>query len=156
MIAGANTARMFAALSATNEAILYAKSSDELYQQVCQAAFSSGDFLAAAILLLDPETSTLRFTAGAGKHVGQLRDTVISVVETTPCGMGLSGEAFRDQRPCISNDFLNDERSLAWREKAREAGIGAAAALPLIRDSRSVGVLVVYLREAGALDEEIV
>jgi diguanylate cyclase (GGDEF)-like protein len=147
---------MFAALSATNEAILYAKSPDELYRQVCQAAFSSGDFLITAVLLLDPETGTLRFAAGAGEHVDRLRGTVISVAATTPHGLGLSGEAFRDQKPCVSNDFLNDERSLAWRARAREAQIGAAAALPLTRGGRSVGVLIVYLREAGALSEEIV
>ena len=35
-------ARTFAALSAINEAILYAKSPDELYQKVCDAGFSSG------------------------------------------------------------------------------------------------------------------
>ena len=39
-------ARTFAALNATNEAILYAKSPEELYAKVCEAAFSSGDFLA--------------------------------------------------------------------------------------------------------------
>jgi hypothetical protein len=53
-----NIARTFAALSATNEAILYAKSPEELYWQVCEAAFSSGDFLAAAI-----------FFAGAGEQI---------------------------------------------------------------------------------------
>jgi diguanylate cyclase (GGDEF)-like protein len=147
---------MFAALSATNEAILYAKSPDELYQQVCEAAFSSGDFLATAILLLDPATSTLRFTAGTGEDVDRLRETVISVADTAPHGLGITGQAFREQRPCISNNFLNDERSRARRENAGDAGIGAAAALPLTRDGRSVGVLVVYLREAGALDDQIV
>ncbi|TDM75629.1 hypothetical protein CEE97_10995, partial [Lactobacillus crispatus] len=38
--------RTFAALNATNEAILYAKSPEELYGKVCEAAFSSGSFLA--------------------------------------------------------------------------------------------------------------
>ena len=33
-----NFARTFAALSATNEAILYAKSPEELYEKVCEAA----------------------------------------------------------------------------------------------------------------------
>ena len=60
-------ARTFAALNATNEAILYAKSPEELYEKVCEAAFSSGDFLAAAIFLLDPETNLLRFAAGCGE-----------------------------------------------------------------------------------------
>lgn len=46
-------ARTFAALSAINEAILYAKSPDELYQKVCDAGFSSGDFLAVTVFWRD-------------------------------------------------------------------------------------------------------
>jgi diguanylate cyclase (GGDEF)-like protein len=153
MSAGKYTERMFAALSATNEAILYAKSQQDLFDQVCEAAFSGGEFLAAAILLLDPKTNTLKFAAGVGRHVEQLRETVISVAETTPHGLGLSGEAFRNQAACISNDFLNDDRSLAWRREARAAQVGAVAALPLTREGNAVGVMVVYLREAGSLDD---
>ena len=48
-------ARTFAALSAINEAILYAKSPDELYQKVCDAGFSSGNFLAVAVFLVGPD-----------------------------------------------------------------------------------------------------
>jgi len=59
-----NTARTLAALNATNEAILYAKSPEELYRKVCEAAFSSGDFLAATIFLHEPGTDLLRFAAG--------------------------------------------------------------------------------------------
>jgi hypothetical protein len=57
------------ALSATNEAILYAKSPEELYQQVCEAAFSSGDFLATAIFLLEPGSNMLRLAAGVGEDI---------------------------------------------------------------------------------------
>ena len=57
-------ARTFAALNATNEAILYAKSPEELYAKVCETAFSVGEFLAVAIFLLEPETNLLRFAAG--------------------------------------------------------------------------------------------
>jgi diguanylate cyclase (GGDEF)-like protein len=153
MSAGKYTERMFAALSATNEAILYAKSQQDLFDQVCEAAFSGGEFLAAAILLLDQKTNTLKFAAGVGSNVEQLRETVISVAATTPHGLGLSGEAFRNQAPCISNDFLNDDRSLAWRREARAAQIGAVAALPLTREGNAVGVMIVYLREAGSLDD---
>ena len=72
-----NIARTFAALSATNEAILYAKSPDELYRQVCDAALSSGDFLATAIFLLEPGTSMLRFAAGFGEE----REFVVSTIK---------------------------------------------------------------------------
>ncbi len=149
-------ARTFAALSAINEAILYAKSPDELYQKVCEAGFSSGDFLAVAVFLIEPDGRRLRYAAGCGEDVARLRSILITTVEGTPEGSGVGGEAFRNQRLCISNDFLNDPRSLAWREGAARAGIGAAAALPLICGGRSVGVLFVTRSEAGSLDEQMI
>src|SRR5713226_7890777 len=66
-------ARTLAALSATNEAILYAKSPGDLYRQVCEAAFSSGEFLATAVFLLEPETNMLRLAAGFGEDIIRLR-----------------------------------------------------------------------------------
>jgi diguanylate cyclase (GGDEF)-like protein len=151
-----NIARTFAALSATNEAILYAKAPEELYRQVCEAAFSSGDFLATAIFLLEPGTNRLRFATGVGDDIKRLRAIDISIVANTPEGSGVCGQAFRDQKLSISNDFLNDTRSLAWREGALDAHVGAAAALPLTCNGRSVGVLLVTLREAGSLNDQIV
>jgi diguanylate cyclase (GGDEF)-like protein len=149
-------ARTFAALSATNEAILYAKSPEELYRQVCEAAFSSGDFMATAIFLLEPGTSMLRLAAGFGEDIVRLRSIAISIVADTPEGSGVCGQAFRDQKVSISNDYLNDARSRAWRQGASDAHIGAAAALPLTCNGRSVGVLLVTRREAGSLDDQIV
>ncbi len=149
-------ARTFVALNATNEAILYAKSPEELYAKVCEAAFSVGDFLAVAVFLLDAETSLLRFAAGFGDDVPRLRSIDISIVAGTPEGSGVSGQAFRDQKICVSNDFLNDARSLPWREGAKAGRIGAAAALPLIRNGESVGVLLVSRCEPHSIDEQIV
>jgi diguanylate cyclase (GGDEF)-like protein len=149
-------ARTFAALNATNEAILYAKSPDELYAKVCEAAFSVGDFLAVAVFLLDPQTNLLRFAAGCGDDVARLRSINISVIADTPEGSGVSGRAFRDGRVCVSNDFLNDPRSLVWREGAKANHVGAAAALPLTCNGESVGVLLVSRREAHSIDGQVV
>ena len=142
-----NITRTFAALSATNEAILYAKSPEELYEQVSKAAFSSGDFLATAVFLLEAGTEMLRFAAGFGEDIKRLRRIDISIVANTPEGSGVCGQAFRDQKLCISNDFLNDPRSLAWRQGACDGHVGAAAALPLTCNGQSVGVLLVTMRE---------
>jgi diguanylate cyclase (GGDEF)-like protein len=151
-----NLARTFAALSATNEAILYAKSPEDLYRQVCEAAFSSGEFLATAVFLLEPETNLLRLATGFGEDIARLRSIDISIAAGTPEGSGVCGQAFRDRKICISNDFLNDPRSLAWRQGASAAHVGAAAALPLTCNGRSVGVLLVTRREAGSLTDQIV
>ncbi|MGY4629410.1 bifunctional diguanylate cyclase/phosphodiesterase [Bradyrhizobium sp. USDA 4486] len=149
-------ARTFAALSAINEAILYAKSPDELYQKVCDAGFSSGDFLAVAVFLVDAGGQRLRFAAGCGDDIARLRSLLITTEAGTPEGLGVGGEAFRDQKLCISNDYLNDSRSLAWRAGAASAHIGAAAALPLLCNGKSVGVLYVTRSEANSLNEQMV
>jgi diguanylate cyclase (GGDEF)-like protein len=151
-----NSARTFAALSAANEAILYAKSPQQLYRQVSEAAFSSGDFLATAVFLLEPGTDMLRFAAGFGEDIIRLCQIDISIVAGTPEGSGVCGQAFRDQKVIISNDFLNDTRSLAWRPGAREGQVGAAAALPLTCNGRSVGVLLVTRRDPGSLNHQVV
>jgi diguanylate cyclase (GGDEF)-like protein len=149
-------ARTFAALNATNEAILYAKSPEELYGKVCEAAFSSGDFMATAVFLAERETGLLKCAAGFGDDLARLRSIDISIVANTPEGSGVCGQAFRDQRACVSNNFLNDARSLAWRSGANDARVGAAMGLPLICDGRSVGVFLVTKREAGSLNEQTV
>src|SRR5882672_12721500 len=119
MVLETNLARRFAALSATNEAILHAKSPEELYRQVCEAAFSSGDFLATAVFLLDPGTDMLRLAVGFGEDAVRLSKIDMSIVAGLPEGSGVCGQAFRDQKVTVSNDALNDPRSLAWREGVR-------------------------------------
>jgi hypothetical protein len=81
-----NIARTFAALSATNEAILYAKSPEQLYRQVCEAAFSGGDFLATAVFLLEtgPTSSDLppglaMTSSGCAKSIFRSQQTHLRV-----------------------------------------------------------------------------
>src|ERR1700722_10944170 len=107
MLLDTTIARTLAALSATNEAILYAKSPEELYRKVCEAAFSSGDFLATAVFLLETGTDVLRLAAGFGDDITRLRSIDISIVADTPEGSGVCGQAFRDQKISVSVDFLN-------------------------------------------------
>ncbi len=151
-----DSARTLAALSVTNEAILYAKSPGELYRKVCEAAFSSGGFLAVAVFLLEETSGLLRCVEGFGEDVARLRSIEISSIAGTPQGEGVGGNAFRSKALCVSNDFLRQSHSLAWREGAAKAKVGAAAALPLICGGRSVGVLMVTRREAGSITGEIV
>ena len=85
-------ARMFAALSATNEAILRTTATDELYQQVCDAALSGGNLIGAAILLHESGTNQLKFVAGAGNNIEQLRTVQFPAAEALPAGQGIGPE----------------------------------------------------------------
>ena len=118
MILETNIARTFAALSATNEAILYAKSPEELYRQVCEAAFSSGDFLATAVFLLEPGTDMLRFAAGFGEDIERLRSIDISIVAGHARGFG--GLRTGLSRP-------EDQHQQRFPERRAFAGLAARA-----------------------------
>src|SRR4029077_14728651 len=58
--------RMFAALSATNEAIMRARSRGELFELVCEAAANGGKFTATTIALANPNSEYLDIVATAG------------------------------------------------------------------------------------------
>jgi diguanylate cyclase (GGDEF)-like protein/PAS domain S-box-containing protein len=148
--------RMLAALSATNEAIMRAASPETLYQQVCEAAVDGGKFLTAAILLPDPQSAAMTIVAVAGPHEQRLRQVRISVDASTPIGRGLVGTAFHSQTPCVSNTFLSDERTRPWHEQARQAGIASGAAMPLVRNGSTLGVLLFYSQQKHEFDDEVV
>ena len=57
---------MFAALSATNEAIMRAKSRAELFDLVCEAAAKGAKFSSTTIALVDPDSEFVRIVAGNG------------------------------------------------------------------------------------------
>lgn len=148
--------RMYAALSATNEAILRACSPEELYQKVCDAAVHGGKFISTAVILPDPDTAWVRVAACAGIEEQQLRAARISLDESQPEGRGMAGIAFRTRAPAITNDDLHDACARPRRENGLEPGICAAAAIPLLRHGRAAGVLLFYSGEKDAFDDEIV
>ena len=148
--------RMYAALSATNEAILRARLPEELYQQVCDAAVFGGKLISTSVLVPGRDGPSVEIVAIAGRGEEQLRGAHLSVDESIAEGRSLVGIAFRTLQPCVSNDYLNDERTRLWHETARAAGVMAGAAVPLVRGGRAVGVLLFYSDEKGAFDEEVV
>ncbi len=149
-------AKMFAALSATNEAILRTNSREELFQQVCEAALQSGNFNGTVVLLPEAGTGMLKAVAGAGENIGLLSQVPFSIDPAVVYGRGICGTAFRTQKICINNNLFSDKRVRSWQQDARRAGVGASAALPLIQSGTSIGVFMVTLAETDSLDDDAV
>ncbi len=147
---------MYSVLSATNEALLYARTPAELFQRVCDAAVDGHQFLTAAVATPDADTAWLRVEAASGIAASQLRAARISVDATTAEGRGLVGESWREQQPAISNHFLQDERTRPWHALAGRAGVAAGATIPIVRGREAVGVMLFYAREAEAFGADIV
>ena len=149
-------ARMFAALSATNEAIMRARTRAELFQLVCEAAVHGGRFTSTLVALAEAGSDFLRVVATAGPHAEGSKTLKLATTPAHPEGRGLSGTAFRTRRPCISNDYFVDERGAAFRQNALDSGARSCAALPLLCEGEAVGVLVFVSSEQAAFTLELV
>jgi diguanylate cyclase (GGDEF)-like protein len=155
MISEKNIARMFAALSATNAAILRATSEDELFQRVCDAAVFGGKFLGTGVLLAGQE-NRLRLVAGAGVGVDTLRGSPSSTDERSDEGRGLAASAFRTGRSFVTNDYINDDRLRRWHGEASRIGARSAAAVPIKRHGSCIGALLFYLDQPNSLGSETI
>ena len=91
--------RMFQALSATNEAIIRAKTRDELFQMVCDAAVSGARFTSTTIFLSVEGDDFFHRAAIAGTHTDKIRSRRYAKSEDRPEGRGLTGTAFRTGEP---------------------------------------------------------
>ncbi|MGY4355853.1 diguanylate cyclase (GGDEF)-like protein [Bradyrhizobium sp. i1.7.7] len=149
-------ARMYAALSATNEAILRARSRAELFDLVCEATAKGAKFTSANIALVDHDAELLRVVACYGPNADMVRNFKFSTSDQVPEGRGLTGTAFRTRQPCLSNDVLSDDRIKPWQANARRNGIGSSAALPLFNGDRVEGVFLFNSPERGTFTPEFV
>ncbi|EUB99676.1 diguanylate cyclase/phosphodiesterase with GAF sensor [Rhizobium sp. CF080] len=148
--------RMLAALNATNEAIMRAKTREQLFEFVCKAAIAGAKFTSMTIALAEPGNEFLRIAAATGPGAKVQRGQRIATSNAYPEGRGLSGIAFRAKRPCISNDYLADVQSKAFHEAVRRTGTKSGAALPLLSQNQAAGVLLFLSAEIGTFTPEFV
>lgn len=141
--------RLYAALSQINQAIVWTPAREALFAKICQVLVEHGEFRLAWIGWHDPASDELRPVAQWGDEVDYVRDLRISVSADRPEGRGPSGTAFRENRPYICNQLLDDASTQPWREKALRRGLRASAVFPIHERDRVVGVLNVYAAEAG-------
>ena len=148
--------RMYAALSATNEAIMRAKSRTELYELVCEAAAKGGRFNSASILLPRFASDRLDVIAAAGPTAANARRLNVYTTEAYPEGRGLCGTAFRTRRANVSNDFPSDPRGLAFQQVIQSDGAQSGAAFPLLVGGNAVGVMLFISSEKNTFTAEFV
>jgi diguanylate cyclase (GGDEF)-like protein len=148
-------ARVIAALSATNEAILSSSSAEEMLQKVIAAAVDDDGLLGAAIFLKANDSTLLRMEACAGPFADLVRRMHLSTDPTVPHGQGLGGIAFRSNKLCVSNDVASDPRIRPWWDEA--AGVKTCVVIPVRAGSSPVGVVYFFLGDGhGQLNEEVI
>lgn len=141
-------------LSATNEVIIRSETPTEAMQRLCQAALEHGEFLGVAVLMIGSDGG-LAYVAGAGEGVEVMKDVKISVDPESVHGQGLAGLAFRSKVASFSNDYMADPRMRPWRDVGKRYGVASAAAIPILDQDESHGVLLLYGSRIGGMTDEL-
>lgn len=147
-------ARLYEALSSTNQAITRPKPRDVLLQDICNICVTTGHATMAWIGMMEGRGIVTVAAAGRAREYLQVAD--LSFDTEDPGSGGPTGQALRTGAPYIANDFSEDPLTRPWRHHAVEFGIRACAAIPFRRGSQVVGVLKVYVDEAGFFDDQVV
>ncbi|MDY0268371.1 diguanylate cyclase domain-containing protein [Trichloromonas sp.] len=147
---------LYSALSAANQVMMRIATPQQLFEQICNIVVDYGQFQMASVARLDEDSRQLQPVARAGdagcqQYLDHIR---VSVDPDYAEGRGPTSLAIREQRTVVTNDFLRDLADSPWVVAAREAGIRASAALPILCDGRPLGALKVYADRIGYFTTE--
>lgn len=144
--------RLYAALSHTNEAIVRAKSRQQLFRDICVAAVEHGKFAAAWVGMRNAGSQRLE---PMSHHAGAAGLPIPLFGQDAADGPGAPiEEALRDNRVAVVNDIDTDARRIPARAEALRCGLLGAAALPIRFADDVIGALILYTDEAQFFDTE--
>lgn len=145
--------RLYDALSQVNQAIVWSKTREELFERVCRVLLENGRFRMAWIGWRDPATEQIVPLAVAGDVSGYIKSIKI-YADDRPEGRGPSGTAFRSGEPYICNHLLTDPNTLPWRPEIERRGFRASAVFPITEQGTVRGVMNVYSDEENFFRSE--
>ena len=134
--------RLYAFISAINQAIVHNTSQQPLFDKVCSIATEIGQFKLASIILLDKEFERLNIVSAQGnenivKVLKQLSDLnyTSTLLAATPIGRALKTEHY-----AVSNDVLNDPGMATWKDSLVQNGTNSIITLPIKKFGQTVGI----------------
>lgn len=154
-----NYLKLYSALLETNRLLLKERNVNKIYNDFCKIVVESGEFSMAWVGVPDEVTIYFKIVAYYAKDENGLnysKNIEVSYLEDIPLGRGMSGKAFRDKKPYIVNDFLEEPTMQPWRNQAKTAGFASAASFPIMYDDELYAVLSVYSTEVNYFNEDVV
>jgi len=135
--------RLYATLSQINQTIVRVSTRDELFREVCRVTIESGEFRLAWVGWHDPASGRISPVASAGGPEGFVRQRERNS-RLAGDGGCFCGRAIRDQTTIIVTELLANPALGAWRPVLEQAGLRAAAAVPIRLRGDVCGLYVVY------------
>ncbi|MGE3724381.1 MAG: PAS domain S-box protein [Candidatus Sericytochromatia bacterium] len=144
--------RVYAVLSAVNEAIVHLRSPQALFEKTCQIAIQHGGFRLAWIGQATPEGDHILPICQAGVSEGYVENLHLTLQHET----GPTSRAMLSGAHWICEDILHDPIMSPWREAALQRGYRASGSFPILVSGQVQGSLNLYAEETDFFDEELV
>ncbi len=136
-------------------AISRSKHENELFENICRIVVHHSHVKMAWIGLIDEPTGMVKTGAKYGEGIMFLEEIVVSIDENSPNGHGTVGKAVRSGKPCWNQDFLNDPLCMPWHNRSIENDIRSVASLPLKKNGKIIGVLLLASSQLNAFDSSV-
>ncbi len=140
--------RVYAVLSAINQAIVRELDTSALLVDACRIAVGKGGFLMAWIGVAPPGGGTLTIAAHAGADADTV-DVLRALIAATPAVCTFTREALATGERRVCNHIADDPAAADWRTAALTRGYQSMAALPLRTGDDVFGVFNLYSAEPG-------
>ena len=147
--------RLLRFLSEVNQHVQRRRSSQDMFDEICNAAVEFGGFHFAWVGVAEAGRGGIKPVALAACS-DACRQSVAqaSAGDHVACGMAM--QAMAEAKPAYCNELKNSECKAAWRVPLQQSGCQSAAAFPIKLQNKPFAVLVVYTGDAGFFhDKEI-
>lgn len=147
---------LYAALSATNEAMMRLHDRGQLFQRVCEVAVERAGLEFAWVGLVDPAQTCITPIARHGEDHGYIDSIRVGTDPALPEGRGPAGRLIASGQHQIVNDIDADPTLALWKKATHHAKLSALAVFPVREDGAIVATLHLYSRNSGYFSAEIV
>jgi PAS domain S-box-containing protein len=137
----------------TTDAVVGQSTRGEIEETVCTHLAESDSYSFAWVGDVDAATKTVNLRTEAGVE-GYLDGVTISVDPDDERSEGPTGRAIRTGEVQTTQNVAADARHDPWRDHVEQYGFRSSAAIPVVHEDASYGVLNVYSDRAGAFEDE--
>jgi putative nucleotidyltransferase with HDIG domain len=133
--------------------LLRCNNEDEIYKTVCDTFIEANIIKFVWIGLTEEGTFDVKPIAFSGIEKEYI-DSIHAKWNNSPHGNGPTGTAIKIQKPVVISDIRTAPTYLPWREEALKRGYLSVISLPLVHESKVIGVLDVYSDKEDAFHKE--
>ena len=146
--------RTLSVLSECNQAMLHARDELQLLNDICQVIVDTGNYRMAWVGYAEQdENKSVRPVAHWGNEQGYIETLNITWADVEH-GHGPAGNAIRTGQSYVTRNIQTEPDFAPWRKAALERGYASAVGIPLMKNDRAFGVLLMYAPEPDAFDTE--